>query len=225
MAIQICQTVPTTEQIMAEFPTVFDGQIRTMPGEIFYISLTSDAQPFCITTPRTITFAYRDKLKRKIDLLVEQKVITPVTEPTEWCAPIVVKPKKGTDRVRVCVDLSKLNMFVCQERYPSVPPAEAVADINQAKANHFTVLDTLKGYHQCPLDEVSQILTTFITPFGRYKILRASYRICSISEHYLLGCENSVGVLTMWWPSIRTNINMWSTSARCFANVRKKVFL
>ena len=48
----------------------------------------------------------------------------------------------------------------------------------------FTKLDALKGYHQCPLDEESQLLTTFITPFGRYKFLRAPYGLSSISEHY-----------------------------------------
>ena len=37
-----------------------------------------------------------------------------------------------------------------------------------AKAKYFTVFDALKGYHQCPLDEESQKLTTFITPFGRH---------------------------------------------------------
>jgi len=42
----------------------------------------------------------------------------------------------------------------------------------------------MKGYHQCPLDPDSQLLTTFITPFGRFKYLRAPYSICSISEHY-----------------------------------------
>ena len=42
----------------------------------------------------------------------------------------------------------------------------------------------MKGYHQCPLDPDSQLLTTFITPFGRFKYLRAPYGICSISEHY-----------------------------------------
>ena len=67
----------------------------------------------------------------------------------------------------MCVDLSKLNKYVKRERYPSIMPAAAVADIAQAKAKYFTVFDALKGYHQCPLDERSQKLTTFITPFGR----------------------------------------------------------
>ena len=96
---------PTAEQIMSEFPTVFDGHIRTMPGEKFHISLTPDARPFCVTTPRTVPFAYRDKLMKEIDLLVSQGIISPVTEPTEWCAPIVVTPKKNSDRIRMCVDL------------------------------------------------------------------------------------------------------------------------
>ena len=123
-------------------------------------------------------------MKEEIDLLIEQGIIAPVTEPTEWCSPIVVTPKKNSDSIRMCVDLSKLNRFVRRERYPSVTPAEAVADIAQSKAKYFTVLDARKGYHQCPLDAQSELLTTFITPFGRFKYLRAPYGICSISEHY-----------------------------------------
>ena len=63
-------------------------------------------------------------------------------------------------------------------------PAEAIADIAAANAKYFTVLDAMKGYHQCPLDQDSQLLTTFITPFGRFKYLRAPYGKSSISEHY-----------------------------------------
>ena len=59
-----------------------------------------------------------------------------------------------------------------------------MADISATKAKFFTVLDAMKGYHQCPLDPDSQLLTTFITPFGRFKYLRAPYGICSIPEHY-----------------------------------------
>ena len=39
----------------------------------------------------------------------------------------------------------------------------------------------MKGYHQCPLDEKSQALTTFITCL---KYLRAPYSLSSIAEHY-----------------------------------------
>ena len=48
---------------------------------------------------------------------------------TEWCAPIVVALKKNSDQICMCVDLSKLNRFVCWERSPSITPAEVVADM------------------------------------------------------------------------------------------------
>ena len=131
-----------------------------------------------------VPFAYRDKLKAELELLQQQGIIGPVTEATQWCAPIVVIPKKGTDRIRMCVDLSKLNCFVLRERYQSPTPAEVVANITASKAKYFTVMDTTKGYHQCPLAEDSQELTTFITPFGRFKYLRAPYGLSSIAEHY-----------------------------------------
>ena len=77
--------------------------------------------------------------------------------------PIVVTPKKGTDDIRLCVVLSKLNRYVRREQYQSPTSAEAVADIVASEAQVFTVLDAKKGYHQCLMDERSQLLTTFLT--------------------------------------------------------------
>ena len=156
--------IATEEQIMLEFPSVFDGQVRTMKSEKFDISVMEEAVPFCV-------FTYREKLKAELELLQEQGIITPVKEVTEWCGPIVVTPKKDSERIRMCVDLSRLNHYVKRERYQSPNPAEAVADIAAEEACYFTVLDAMKGYYQCPLDKESQGLTTFITPYGRFKYL------------------------------------------------------
>ena len=83
----------------------------------------------------------------------------------------------------MCVDLSRLNKYVRRGRYQSPTPAEAIADITADDAKYFTIIDAAKGYHQCPLDEESQLYTTFITPFSRFKYLRA-YGLSSIAEHY-----------------------------------------
>ena len=121
-----------------------------------------------------------------------------MTEPTDWCAPIVVDQKKNTDEIRLCVDFTNLNKFVRREIYQSSTPAEAVAEIFATGAKFFTTFDALKGYHQCPFDEESQLLTTFITPFGRYKYLRAPYSICLISEHYNRRIDEAVAGLTQY---------------------------
>ena len=84
--------IPTAQEIIDEFPSVFDGQVRVMDGEQFGIVLVENAIPFCVKTPRTVPFAYRDRLKAELELLQQQGIIAPVTEATRWCAPIVVTP-------------------------------------------------------------------------------------------------------------------------------------
>ena len=73
----------TNHDIRADYPEVFHGQIKTIKGEQFHISLTENAKPFCVHTPQAIPFTYRDKLKDELDLLKSQNIIAPVTEPME----------------------------------------------------------------------------------------------------------------------------------------------
>ena len=62
-------TVPTQWNFTQIYPTI-DGQVRTMDGEQFHISIRPDAKPFCVSTPWSIRNAYSDKLKGEIDLLI-----------------------------------------------------------------------------------------------------------------------------------------------------------
>ena len=169
--------------IVREFPKVFDGNIRCMPGEEYKIHMRDDAVPFCVTAPRRVPLAHREPLKDELKRLEDQDIIFKVTTPTDWCAPIVVSAKKSGG-IRLCVDLSKLNKHVRRERYQSPTPAEEVASIVGRRAQWFTVVDAAKGYHQCLLADESRLLTTFITRFGRYAFKRAPYGVTSISEHY-----------------------------------------
>jgi hypothetical protein len=53
-----------------------------------------------------------------------------------------------------------------------------VAEID-SEIRFFTSFDAVNGYYQIPLHPSSQHLTTFMTPWGRYKFLRASMGLCS----------------------------------------------
>ena len=79
-----------------------------MGGEQFHMYFSDNAKSFCISTPKFIPRAYQDMLKA---VLQSQNIIIPVTEATDWCAPIVVAPKKINDRIRMYVDLSHLNRY------------------------------------------------------------------------------------------------------------------
>ena len=49
--------------------------------------------------------------------MLEAGVISRVHQLTDWWAPMVVTPKSN-GKVRVCVDLSKLNEYVKRENHP-----------------------------------------------------------------------------------------------------------
>ena len=53
-----------------------------------------------------------------------------------------------------------------------------------AGATHFSVLDATKEYYSCKLTEESSKLTTFTTPFGRYRYLRLPMGIRSSQDIY-----------------------------------------
>nr|KAG5708513.1 hypothetical protein BaRGS_026240 [Batillaria attramentaria] len=82
--------------------------------------------------------------------------------------------------VRICIDLTNLNKPVKREVHPIASVEESLAQIHGSKI--FTRLDAKSAFHQFPLDEASRLLTTFVTPFGRYCMNSLPYGICSASE-------------------------------------------
>ena len=61
---------------------------------------------------------------------------------------------------------------------------DVVQSIQANDAHLFSSFHAWKGYHQIELAQESKHLTTFLTPFGRFRYERAPFGINSISEHY-----------------------------------------
>ena len=101
------------------------------------------------------------KVEFELDRLEELRVIQPITEPTDWCSPIVVVPKANSEKVRICVDFTKLNLAVKCKRHllPSVDNTIG----QMAGATVFSKLDANTGFHQIWFVQDSRLLTTFIT--------------------------------------------------------------
>ena len=132
-------------------------------------------------------------VKAKLDQLVQAGVIAPVTEAIDWVNPMVVIPKPN-GKIRLCIDLQRLNKYVCHPYHPSKSSAEAISNISSS-SKIFSTLDATKGYWQVPLEKESQDFTTFITPFGRFKFLRAPIGLTSSQdEYYARGNEALQGI-------------------------------
>ena len=93
------------------------------------------------------------------------EVISKVDTPTDWCSGMIVVPKPD-GRIRICVDFAKLNESVLRETYHLPKIDNLLAQIKESK--FFSKLDCNSVFWQEKLDPDSRLLTTFITPFGRF---------------------------------------------------------
>lgn len=156
------------------------GEIGLLNCEPVKIELTNDAEPYSVNTPRRVPFPLLPKVEREIKCMLNLGIIEEVTEPTDWCAPMVPAPKRNKDEVRVCVDLKRLNKGVKRERY-ILPTLDDITP-KLAGAKVFSTLDASSGFWQIPLDSSCQKLTTFITPMGRFCFRRLPFGITSAPE-------------------------------------------
>ena len=85
------------QQLLEELADVIDNsQLHSMDGPPMDIQLQPGAVPSCVRNARTIPFAYIDQVNSQLDGMLEDGIIEPLTEPSEWCHPIVLAPKKGS---------------------------------------------------------------------------------------------------------------------------------
>ena len=168
--VEICNDAEINA-LATKYPEIFCGRVTLMKGKPAKIELSPDAIPTSAGHFRTIADALLEPLKREIDTQMDAGILTKLEEKPDaskyWLHPIVVVPKKGTKDVRLCVDFKKLNKFCLRPTNPQKTPLETVRSLPKGE-RYFAVFDALKGYHQVPLDEESQMKTAFYTPFGIY---------------------------------------------------------
>ena len=94
---------------------------------------------------------------------------------------MVVVPKRD-GKVRICVDLMKLNQNVRRERHILPSVEQTLAQLGTATVS--SKVDANSGFWLIELNKDSALLTTFITPYGRYCFNRLPFGITSALEHF-----------------------------------------
>ena len=167
----------TREVLIKNYPQVFSEGVGKLAGE-YHIRIDSTVDPIQ-HAPHRVPVALRTKVKEALEDLEQQEVIAPVTSPTAWISSMVTVPKKN-GKLRICLDPKDLNRAIQREHYP-LPTIEDIATrLHGGKV--FTKLDVRNGFWHVALDEDSSFLTTFHTPFGRYRWRRLPFGISSAPE-------------------------------------------
>lgn len=87
--------------------------LKTQPVKI---ALQDNAQPYAVATARRVPIPLLNAVKEELDRMEASDIIKAVTEPTEWCAPMVPVPKKN-GKESIFFDLTRLNKTVKRERF------------------------------------------------------------------------------------------------------------
>ncbi|KAK3702062.1 hypothetical protein QZH41_004210 [Actinostola sp. cb2023] len=142
-----------------------------------------------VMPPRRVPVAVKGKLKAELDRLTKRKVISPVEEPTDWVSSMiaVMKPN-GT--VRLCIDPQHLNQALKRCHYPLPIIEELLPELTKARV--FSKADLKEGFLLVQLDEESSKLTTFQTPWGRYRWHRLPFGIAPAPEIFQIKLDQNL---------------------------------
>ena len=80
--------------------------------EEYTIKLREGAQPVCLYAPRRVPQPLMGTVIEQLGGMAKSGVISPVSEPAEWCSGLVLVPKANKKSWQICVDLKKLNEAV-----------------------------------------------------------------------------------------------------------------
>ena len=167
------------ESILTQYKDIFEG-IDLLEGEVNI--RTNPNIPPVVHAPRKIPLSLKEKLKQELARMKQQQIIAKVTEPTEWVSSLVVVQKPESGKLRICLDPRDLNRAILRPHYPSKKIEEILPELSGAK--YFTKLDAKSGYWNLKLSNKSSLLTTFNTPFGRYRYLRLPFGLKSSQDEF-----------------------------------------
>ncbi|UYV78262.1 K02A2.6-like, partial [Cordylochernes scorpioides] len=165
------------ESIINKYEDVFKG-LGMLPKE-YHIEIEKEATPVQ-QHPRRIPIGLKAEFKRKLDDLEGRGIIERVQKSSSWISNLVLVKKQN--KLRVCLDPRDLNKVIKRPHFQIPTIDEILPSLNNAKI--FTVIDAKDGFWQVKLDSQSSDLTTFWTPFGRYKWLRMPFGISAAPEEF-----------------------------------------
>ena len=123
--------------------------------------MKEDARP-SKQRPYTYNDNFAKRIKEEIEKLKEAKFIYEI-EPTDWVSPIVVVPKKN-GKLRVCVNLKKVNAATIRDNYPLLIAKHVIERVAGKEAYSF--LDGFLGYNHVSIDTKDQHKTAFAIEWG-----------------------------------------------------------
>ena len=188
---------------IARDSSVFQGELGELEGELHFEldPMVSPVKLPCHKWPSQV----REKVKAELERLQELGVITPVDTPTNWISSLVVTMKPNGN-LRLCIDPKPLNKALKRNDYPMRTIDDVLEELKGAR--FFTRLDARNGFWHVKLDEESSYLTTFETPFGKYRWTRMPFGVSVAPEEFQRRIDAALQGLTGMF-AVHDDIVVW----------------
>ena len=168
----------TLDHIYDQYKDVFEGLGNLGPE--LHLQVDDTVKPVQ-QAARRIPEAMKKTVKDHLEELEARGIISKEERPTDWVNAVVIA-RKSNGKIRLCLDPRPLNVALKRSHYQMPTLEDILPELGSAKI--FTKLDCKEGFWQVPLSEDSSLLTTFTTPFGRYKWNRMPFGISPASEEF-----------------------------------------
>jgi hypothetical protein len=152
-------------------------------GPVLSFATNPDAKPYAVHTPIPVPAHWAKKVKADLDRDCRLGVLEPVppNTPVTWCHRMVIAPKHNGDPRRT-VDMTQLNKVSTRQTHHTVPPFKQALAVPRNTIK--TTMDAWNGYHSVTIDAADRHLTTFITPWGRYRYRTAPQGYMASGDAY-----------------------------------------
>ena len=128
---------------------------------------------------RRLPVAVRDQIETELQRLTADNIIAPITEPTPWVSALLVVTKSNGG-LRICIDPKPLNKALKRCTYYMPTIDDILPKLAGVKV--FSTVDIKHAFWHLRLSDSSSRLTTFETPYGRYRWLRLPFGISPAPE-------------------------------------------
>ena len=120
--------------------------------------------------------------------------------------------------LRLVTDYRSVNRLIARPAWPFTASTKLIEKI-ESTLPYVAAVDLLSGYHQVPLDKDSSMMTCFITPYGKYRFLRAPMGLSPSGDWFNIG----TGPLTVGMENVLKSVDDVLFQAETCKDLKKKL--